>query len=396
MINRAAPFRGRSRTRSPSGAAPFNQLGRLLRGPSPWRPTYGRATRWLLVVLFGTISLMGAGCGVTTRETSSPSTPVTSTGPPTTSPTATTIPVQLPISEPGSAPVSVLFTIPVGEGGVTYEGGEPDWLLTGPAGFSVAADVSVWIADTQGLRLLRVGADGSILVDVDTDADEVGPLIDVVAHDGGVWGLEAVPVLDRYRLVSYSNTGNYLGAHTLPDGLHLENGLTGIEMGPNGDLWVELEAGTMVYAAFDEGGRFSPRLLPGYQIDGLTLRPLATTERLARFAIGEATLEIPIREQGSLTYEGTVPGAVAVLLSDVWLDDGVLAVDLTVLYVDLAGRVLATATYPLPEVAANAYVPQDFISVAPDGRLIAVVPRPDRIDVVSLNLHEAAPEEDSR
>ncbi|HEX6301476.1 MAG TPA: hypothetical protein VF148_13505 [Acidimicrobiia bacterium] len=158
----------------------------------------------------------------------------------------------------------------------------------------------------------------------------------------------------------------------------------------NGQLWIELEGGAKLYTTFDAAGTFSPQPAEGYEIDGVTMRPAPGIEAgTARFYIGEVAIERPVREHGGFSYEGSIPGWVAVLLSDVALDEtGALTVDLEVLYVDLTGNVAATAVYPLDQVASAAYVPQDFIAVGPDGRLIAMKPGPD--DIVELSLFPKA------
>jgi hypothetical protein len=320
---------------------------------------------------------------ITTTET-----PTTSTRPPTTTSSTTVESGDLPFAQPDDPEFQVLFSIPAGPDGVTYEGGFPDWETTGPQALTVASDGSIWIADTNGRRLLHLADDGSRLATIDTDAYDVGGLIDVVAVEDGVWGLEIVPALNRHRLVFFNDSGELVDAFDLPTGLHLEDGLWGIAATPNGQLWIELEGGARVYTAFDEAGTFSPQPAEGYEIQGVTMRPVEGIEgNMARFDMGDVTIERPVRELGALAYEGAIPGWVALLLSDVAFDEaGALTVDLEVLYTDLAGNIAATATYPLDEVASATSVPQDFIAVGPDGRLIAMKPESDSLEIIELSL----------
>jgi len=308
---------------------------------------------------------------------SAPAVPSTST---------TTGVVDLPLADPDDPEYRVLFSLPAGPDGATFEGGFEDWELTGPQAIAVAPDGTIWIADTNGRRLLHLDAEGSPLETIDTDRRDVGGLIDVAAVDGGVWGLEVVPALDRHRIVMFDPSGEVVERSDLPSGLHLADGLSGIAAGPDGQVWIELEGGARVYTAFDPGGAFSPQPVDGYVIEGITLRPLPeTAPGMARFAVGGAVIERPVRAFGGLAFEGAIPGWVALSLSDGFLDDdGVIRVDVEIIYADLDGRVAATATYPLAEVASAGYVPQDFVAVAPDGRLIAMKPRPDVLDVVEL------------
>lgn len=347
---------------------------------------------WLLAVL---VVVVLAACngtseiitksGVGEQETTVDAT-ATTTKTPTTSTTIES--ADLPLAQPDDPEFLVMFSIPAGPDGVTYEGGFEDWQITGPQALTVSLDGSIWIADTNGRQLLHLGEDGSRLATIDTNAYGVGGLIDVAAVEEGVWGLEVVPALNGNRLVFFKDSGQLMEAFDLPTGLHLEDGLWGIAAAPNGQLWIELEGGARVYTAFDEAGKFSPQPVEGYEIQGVTMRPAQRVEGgMARFEMGDVTIEKPVREQGGLTYEGAIPGWVALLLSDVAFDDtGALAVDLEVLYTDLAGNIAGTATYPLNEVASAAYVPQDFIAVGAGGRLIAMKPEPDGLEIIELSL----------
>jgi hypothetical protein len=294
----------------------------------------------------------------------------------------------IPLADPLDPDLRVMFSIPVGNGGVTYEGGFEDWEASGPQALAAAPDGSIWVADTSGRRLLRYSEEGLLLSAIDTDPHGVGGLIDLAAVEDGVWGLEVVPAVGRYRIVLFDNSGDLVKEHELPLGLHLEDGLSGIATTPDGRLWIELEGGTTVYAAFDAFGTFSPSNEDGYEVDGVTLHPVSSGGHgTARFEIGANTVERQIREHGGITYEGAIPGWIAILVSDVAFGPaGDLSVELEVLYSDFAGAIAATAAYPLEVVAAAAYVPQEFIAVGRDGRLIALKPGTNSVEVVQLSL----------
>ncbi len=343
---------------------------------------------------------------LTAGACATPDAGVDPTSPPSTVPVPTTMPVDstpspsttapgeplLPLGEPGDAPTRLLFSLPTGEGGVTVEGGFEDWEVDGPQALAVARDGSIWVADTGGRRLLRYSEGGALLLDVDTDVAEVAGLVDLAVVGESVWGLEIVPAFDRHRIILFDSAGTLVAEHELPAGLHLGDGLSGIASTPDGRLWIELEGGARVYTAFDDAGTFAPREMPGYDLGGVVLVPVPPIpgEAVARFDVGGTIVERPVREQGSLTFEGATSQWVTLLLSDVAFDaDGAVSVRLEALVTDPAGVVLATASYPLEEVAAAAYVPNELLSVGPDGRLVALVPAADRIDVVELVLSGA-------
>ena len=318
----------------------------------------------------------------------SPTTTVSSTTS-TQDPTTSTAPnrIDLPIAPDDSPAYEVLFSLRADGEEVTYQGSADvtDFPLTGPQALTVADDGTIWIADTEALRLIRVDQTGGLLLDVGTDRDAVGPLIDVAPYRGGVIGLEAVPALARYRVVWYSGEGELLAAGELPPGLHLSDGLTGIAAGSQEEIWIELHVGELLYEVSNLGDALAPVPVDGYPADSVLLRLLSPVDGRARIALGDVVVEYPFQEHGSLVFEGALPGMVAVLHSNLWLDE-VIVVEDTVIYVALDGQPLAEARYPLDEVA---YVPRERIAVAPDGRLIALVPRDDRIDVVALTLYPA-------
>jgi hypothetical protein len=373
-------------------------------------PDLGRPTRligglWLVIALTLAVAscsgepTVGPSPTVTTitapTTTSMPPDPTTTTRPVTTttaSPTTTTAPRSgPPLADPSDPDLRVLFSIPVGEGGVTYGGGFEDWETSGPQALTVAHDGSIWIADTSGRRLLRYSEDGSLLTTIDTDEYGVAGLIDLASVDDGVWGLEIVPAVGRYRIVLFDDAGVLVEEHELPVGLHLEDGLSGITTTPDGRLWIELEGGATVYEAFD-GDAYSPHITDGYEIDGIPIGPVPSGEPdIARFGIGDSTIERPIREHGSIAFEGAIPGWVILLVSDVEFDEeGALSVDLSVLCADLSGDVTAIATYPLDVVSSAAYVPQELIAVGREGQIVALKPGTDGVEVVELALRPIA------
>lgn len=134
--------------------------------------------------------------------TSAATTAATTVSTTATSTTSTTVEsIVLPLAQPHDPDLKVLFSLPVGLDGVTFEGGFQHWMLSGRQAVTVPLDGSVWIADTNGRRLLQMAADGSRLATIDTNEDDVGGLIDVAAVQDGVWGFEVVPALSRHRIV---------------------------------------------------------------------------------------------------------------------------------------------------------------------------------------------------
>lgn len=311
-----------------------------------------------------------------TTTTKVPATTTTAIDPP--------ILIDLPISPATDPPFELLFSIPVGPDGVTYEGGGEDLLLTGPGALEWDDEGSIWIADTESLRVLRYDSDGNQTLVVDTDAVEVGPIIDLAATPTGIWALEIVPALDRYQIVHFDREGELTEAHELPDGLHLDDGLSGLSSTPDQGLLIEVQGGTRLYSAFSNGG-FGPTLVDGYEVSGTMFTLESSSQGVGYLQVGDVAVREPVEQFGGFEFKGSVEGAAAFLHSDVGTDsDGALTVDLSIFWYDTLGNKLAVSDYPNEELG-DLYMPTDPLAVAPDGRLVGMVPRPDRVDVQLLN-----------
>lgn len=333
-------------------------------------------------------STTGVNASSSTAPTTRPATTSTTVRSTTTNAPTTTrpLPPELVLAEPGAPPHILMFRVDVGPGGLTYEGGGPELPVTGPQALEPAANGDVWIADTEGFRLLRFDVEGTVIVDVSTDDSAVGPLIDLAADAEGVWGLEVVPALERYRLLHFDDAGMLDRSLDLPATARLESGLSGIVSDPSGQLWVELEGGARLLRVFGDDGEvaFTPSM--AYTVDGVAYRTLAVRDGEARFSIGDTFVTRPVRQLGGLVAEGFMSGAIVLSLADVGSGPGgSLDVDLTLLVADASGRVMATADYPLDDIA-DVYVPQDYIAATADGRVIAMIPRRAAVEIVELAL----------
>jgi len=131
----------------------------------------------------------------------------------------------------------IVFTIPIGENGIHYEGvGVPEMLTWGPAAFTVGPDASFWIADTVGNRLLHFDPHGGLLEKINLDGSIVSASDLVVTREGVINVLDQASIPPK--LVRLGNGGRVLSKHELPDGLHLGDGLSGIGLGDQGEVLV--------------------------------------------------------------------------------------------------------------------------------------------------------------
>jgi hypothetical protein len=167
--------------------------------------------------------------------------------------------------EPGP-PYEVVFSVPVGGEGVHYEGlGVPETLPWGPAAFTVAPDGTFWIADSVKSRLLHYNQEGQDLGAISLAGRVVGTG-DVAASSSEVLALDIAAQIPK--VLRLSQSGEDLAEYDLPAGLRLESGLTGIDLGPDGEILVELEGGERMFQLIDAQGEYRPEELEGRAYGG--------------------------------------------------------------------------------------------------------------------------------
>jgi hypothetical protein len=215
-----------------------------------------------------------------------------------------------PVSAQGENTHEIVFTIPVGKEGVQYEGENVSEMLTwGPKAFTVAPDGSFWIADTVGNRLLHYSPKGDLLDMIYLDGQVVGAGdLEVTASDILVLSQAAMPA----KVVRLALDGTVLASYELPKGLRLEDGLSGIALGDQGEVLVEREGGAYVSQLVDARGKMAPAPLDGYVHAGqlYTARPADmtaedTTRGYIRLAIGALRWQLPTAWAACASWEST-------------------------------------------------------------------------------------------
>lgn len=116
-------------------------------------------------------------------------------------------------------------------------------LTWGPADLTAAPDGTFWLADTVSDRILHYDRSGKSLQGIDLLGDAVG------ATDLEVQG-DTVIVLDQASLppkvLAIGNNGKVQWIQEVPDEMGLDSGLSGIALGDNGELLLELVGGDQV------------------------------------------------------------------------------------------------------------------------------------------------------
>ena len=295
------------------------------------------------------------------------------------------------VRAPGAAEYEVLFSVPAAEGDdiegatVGYEGlGIPDLEPVGPTALAVAPDGTVWLADLVGIRLLGFTPEGELTAEVDLTGYQVAAVADVAAGAAGPVLLDMYPAQRRYRVLELDSDGGLRAVHVLPGELGLEAGLSGIALGPQDELWVELEGGARVAALTGPGGAGRDAdyaLSSGYPYPK-PFGPVAGEP--FSYDAGGVTVRLPAEHtMGGVTLLGVNPDGSYVLEKDeVWQGgDGRLRVAVTVHLVGSDGAILGAGRFPLSEQALTVEHP---LTLGPDGYVYALLSRSDGVDVARL------------
>lgn len=287
----------------------------------------------------------------------------------------------------------VVFTIPIGENGIHYEGvSVPEMLTWGPAAFTIAPDRSFWIADTAGDRLLHYSPTGNLLGKIDLKDLIVGAT-DVEVAESGIWVLDQASMPPK--AMRFAEDGAVLAKYDLPSGLHLEDGLTGIDLGDQGELLVEREGDAYVTQITNADGKLVEIVTTnGYVHKGKPFAahasgPNSTTPRGGTIIAGQLNIEVETENDlGGMQILGFGPqdDFFVALEELVQNPDTGLQIDQTVRHYDESGKYMGVARVPITE--QYTYV-QQGIAISPDGSAYVLATRPDRAEVLRLVFTES-------
>jgi hypothetical protein len=185
----------------------------------------------------------------------------------------------------------------------------------------------------------------------------------------------------RYRLLELDAGGEMMAAHDLPAGLHLQDGLTGIAVGPSGELWVELEFGARVAEIDPSNGSSEFTITPGYPYPAGRYGPAPDNTfgyRAGAVQVGLTTTA----DFGGLTMLGVNPdGSFVLVLDEVSVDGDAFRVDESVHLFDESGNHLGAAAFPVEEQYVEV---GHALAIGPDGNAYGLITRPDHVAVALL------------
>ncbi len=318
-----------------------------------------------------------------TTQSTSPASTSTQTTPTSTDPTPSTTTAPTTTLVDGGA-ATIPFSIPVGEGGVTYDlSGEPP---SGPSSFVVLDDGTVVIADTMALRfdqprLLRFDAAGTPLEPIVLAEAEVASIVDVASDGERVAVLDVYAATNRYRLLVLAASGHVESVVDIPEGFFLEDGLTGLAWDDTGVL-LEMEWGAR-YARVTTEGPFATTTDVVYDGSAIAVTPGAGLTTVIE--TGSGTFEVErTTELGGATLIGRAPdGSILLVVDEVGQDEqGAIEVIRRVQRRSADGSLLSED----PFVAGQFVSIGRELEMTADGRVARLVTFPDRVELVILDV----------
>jgi hypothetical protein len=290
----------------------------------------------------------------------------------------------------------VVFSVPIGSGSgdIGYEGLHEEMLPWGPTALAVDEHGTFYLLDGANNRIQRYDATGSPLSSIDFN-DEVIGVTDIEVDDDNLLVLDTAatrPAVHRLGM-----DGALVQSYPIPKRLGEEGiweKLSGIRIGPSGEVYVVLENGYAFLQLTDQTGGplTTPRITADFQDAGGRTFGIQSADWSTDPHRGEVlvrsrssdVLRITIRVPhtlGGLRYLQTGRDGSFFVVVEELLYDGSIHVDQTVRHYGYEGTLLDMARTPLSDF----YTPvEDGITVGPDGNVYALVPKQDRVEIQRL------------
>jgi hypothetical protein len=280
----------------------------------------------------------------------------------------------------------LLFSIPIGKNGVSYQGvGGPGEKL-GPKALAVAPDGSFWITDTLANRLLHYAARGRLLQVVNLDGLMVAPRdIEVTGSSilalGSSLPCSSAPTPLVLRL---SPTGKLLARYPIPADFEVD--LWGMALGSRGEVLLERGESTIVQLV-DAKGKPALTPLPGYPNYGQTykLGRASATDRFRGYVTAGATRVEIVATNGllGLNLLGVDPDRsfYVAVSENISVPYGPLRIGQTVRHYSSKGALLRTAHMPVMDQVTPV---EHALSIGPNKAVYALITRTNRAEVRQL------------
>ena len=278
----------------------------------------------------------------------------------------------------------IIFSIPIGDKGIHYSGNNPNALIWGPAAIVIAPDDSFWIADTPANRLVHLDSKGSLLDQVGLKDSIVG-IGDIDVTSKELWALDMASIPPK--IVQLSLNGKVLEFYDLPQGMYLEDGLSGIAIGNDGSILIELGGGENIIQFISSSGTVEKKKLEGYPFQDKVYSTfpasLPSDDPSHRYILaGEKRIGVEFAtELGGLNILSiSTDGGFWVVVEEMIMNPAI-QVDQKVYRYNGAGNLIGMARVPLAEM----YVPISHgITVSSSGEVYILLTKPDGAEIHKL------------
>lgn len=282
-----------------------------------------------------------------------------------------------------------VLELEVGEQGITYGNRDAPELVTwGPTALDAEGD-TIWIADAARSRVRAYDRPTRTWVeDVELDA-LTQRIADVEAIDGTLYVLDNAGDVELLRV----SADGSVAIVELPPGVAQLGGVRGLAEDQDGSLLFVLDGADPFMRVLSPQGELDLTPLSGLSIDGArvtgTAADLSNDPRRGVVSLGGFVVD-EITVGASLT--GVEPigvwsdGRFAVSVREMAVADGELVLDETVRVYDAEGTFLREARLDSPAEAL--YVDNRF-ALTPDGGVLALSTREDRVEVRQLEFSSA-------
>ena len=191
---------------------------------------------------------------------------------------------------------------------------------------------------------------GEVTASIDLTEYEVAGPIDMSAGPDGLLVLDVHPATQRYRAAQLDPDGHFERAHDLPPGLRLQDGLTGVTWGPEGEIWDELEFGNRTATLNVDGPAVTFEETLGYPYGGRAFAPLLDEPFAYQAGSHQVALD-STAQLGGLSLLGVNPDRSFVLqMDEVSQDpDGTLRAAETIHLFNRQGEHQGAVVFPLAD-----------------------------------------------
>ena len=282
-----------------------------------------------------------------------------------------------------------ILSFPAGKTGFPYQGvNVPGMEITGPNAFAIFSNGRYVIADLIENRLWIFSPKGERVKIIDLYPIGIMNVSDLQVYEDEIYLLEIYlnpPI--HYRINHLSQDGKLLTYYDIPEGYHLENGLTGFMIDCYGKIFLDL-AGQLRPLLISNENLITSSSKNHYECNDKSYLVQSTNRgEEPKLIAGSFTLGTSLTfGLGGLSLLKVLPdGSFFVVRSDV-VNDKVIQVDDTVHYFSAQGIQLGVARVPVDE---RYYYVMRNLSVGPDGNVYCLLPKPDSLKIIRLKFYSS-------